>query len=136
MIKSFDKATATAIGKEVEAAIEAIAAKHGLTFQRGNGKFSADSFRISNIEFGIKATTASSAADKGRTRVNAAAENAYNLYSRIHNLPPVGTVFTKNREKLRILGWDTKKQKYPIMLENVDTGKTYKAPIDFVKGVA
>jgi len=55
-IQSFDKASVTAFQKEVDVALKALAAKHGVILAKHSGRFSPDKFNVS-IEF--KAQTVS-----------------------------------------------------------------------------
>lgn len=117
------------IAKDVSVALEAIAAKHGLSFKRGGGKFNHDSFKIASIEFIV------GSADKvGKVeRVSPAQKNAYEVYGVTFNgLPPLGTTFRDGSALLTIVGWNTKAPKNPVMLEDAK-GKGFKAPLGYVK---
>lgn len=59
-IQSFDKASVTAFQKEVDVAMKALAAKHGVDLVKNSGRFSPDKFGLS-IEFKARTVTASGA---------------------------------------------------------------------------
>lgn len=133
-IKNFDKISVELVAAEVEAAVAAIAAKHGLTFTRGRGRYGNDHFRIANIEFQVAGDSAAAGGKKPKGVATKRQELAYES-ARIFDkwLPALGTIIKDGRQELKIYGWNPRAPKNPILLLDVATGKTFKAPTGWLK---
>lgn len=129
-----NRAQANAIAKDVAAALDAIAKKHGLTYTRGGGKFDDSMFRISNIQFDVPASSDVPLGKKPKGVATAKQIDCYNWYrNTLHkDLPEIGAVIVDRRATLRVTGWNTKAKKNPIMLVDVDNGTSWHGPAAWV----
>jgi hypothetical protein len=59
----------------------------------------------------------------------------YKHYEKSLNLPPLGTVFKLDGEPHKIIGFNTRSRKYPIMGEEVNTGKKYKFSVEAIRNL-
>lgn len=117
-----DRALANKIGKELEEAAIKIAKKYpGVTAVAKGGRFDSTTFG-KKIEFRMKDAS-------GRTREEA----AWDLHAESYGLD-VTLLGTTVRGK-KIVGLDLKKHKYPVILIDEKTGKSYKAPVSSFAGV-
>lgn len=97
---------------EMEAALEEVAKKHGLTARRGNVRFTSDNF---NVKFDVARVT------EGGDAVTPEM-TALKLYH--PNL--VGKTFNDRGEKIQFVGYNRSAHKYPLLFKNLSNGKVYK----------
>jgi len=118
-----DRATLRMLREEFQAAINAVAAAHGLTADLGNIRYNTEGTSFSTkmtVETGGKADVADRKADK-------AADN-FKRYAVLEGLESsdFGKVFNyAGKTGLRIVGYNTRAKKYPISLEDA-SGRGYK----------
>ena len=105
-----DKAQAKLVQTEAHEAVKAVFAKHGLRISGGSAKFDDASFSIT-----IKGQS-TSPADHAVTWAN---------YAPVFGLPVdgFGAVITLNRKQFRITGLDLNRRSFPVVTQDVATGK-------------
>lgn len=117
----FDKDTIAQIRNDVNVALAAVAAKHGVTFNVGVIRFTTDSFRctltaaasnpvtgtVESLEYKELRTT-------GRRILGLSEADLSKTYSS----RTLGTV--------KFVGYHSRKHKYPFIVETVNTKKRYK----------
>ena len=116
-ISSFNKANLKALRVDFQVAIDAIAAKHGLTGKLGNIRFGA-------TDFTVKLTVETSGAGEAKVEKDA---GSFHRYAKNAGLSPedFGKEFTYSGKTLKIVGYNTRAKKYPISLEDT-RGHKYK----------
>ncbi len=117
-IKQFDRATAKAIGEELEEAARKVAAKHGLECRYRGGTFAADAF-TAKIEFGVGSF------DDIRAKKD---EDEFRSFASVYGLEAddFGKEITYAGRKFTLCGLATRSVKMPILAKH--GGKTYKLP--------
>lgn len=117
MITKFDKPTLNALRPEINAALQEVAAKHGITIKLGNGTY-----------------TSVSADFKVSLKVEGAAESELDNWALFHDLPKglFGRTFKSGGETYTISGVKPRSSKFPILATN-SQGKTYKFPVETVR---
>lgn len=117
--------TCKILNAEVETALKAIAAKHGLTIKINGGRFTATSF-TPRVEFLVPG-------DNGADKRD---ENAWNTLAQFYGLDPtwLGKVFTAiNDEKYRVVGLAQGRSKNIVKVVRVRDNSPRVAPVGFVK---
>jgi hypothetical protein len=101
-----DKKLAKLVQEEAVAALEAIAASHGMTV-RGHGGSLADISMILKFEF--------KTADAGA--ISAKEKTDFELYCSLFNLTPsdYGATFVNSGKTYKVVGFDMKRRKFPIV---------------------
>jgi hypothetical protein len=99
--------------EEAKAALKEIAEKHGLDFKPAKSLYNARGFTIRG-EFALREIG-------GLARDQA----EFNQFCRSYGLMPedYGAEITVNREAVKLVGLALKRPKYPLILENLSTGK-------------
>jgi hypothetical protein len=113
------------IQAEVETALQAIAAKHGLTVKLNGGRFTTSSF-APKVEFLVPG------AIDGGTRK---AEDAWNTLAKLYGLNPawLGKDFTaRDGDKYRVMGLLPGRTKNVVKLARVRDNRALVAPVGFV----
>ena len=105
-----DRSTCQAIAAEAMAALEAVAARHGLTVSQERGTFDP-----ANFTFKAKFTA--------QTANGAPADFARNAQAL--GLPPgcYGTEIRHNGNRVKIVGFELRRRKYPVLVELEDGAK-------------
>jgi len=93
-------------------ALKAIAEKHGLDIKVGNMTYTADDI---NVKVTLRLDDAESPLVK-----------AYNTYKDLENLPPINTIISVNGKKIKVVGYNTRARKYPIVIKDVKNHQEYK----------
>ena len=116
-VNTFNKANLRALRVDFQSAIDAVAAKHGLTGKLGNIRFGA-------TDFTCKMTVETSGAAEVKTNNDA---KDFRLYAEMSGLSAddFGKEFKYSGKTLKIIGYNTRAKKYPISLEDT-RGKKYK----------
>lgn len=110
---AFDKRTCDTIASDIEAALAAVATKHGVIIQRGGGKFNDRTFTLKLLV---------------ELQGEAGAEAAKREFARdcdLFGLTPecYGVVFGG---QYRLTGIDLRKREYPLIGERISDGKRFK----------
>lgn len=105
----FSKKSATDLSAEFKAALEVVCKKHGLTLEMGNGKFSPSEF---SKKFTVKTASAPSQ------------EDIFSDHLKLFHPKLVGQEIRISGTTYKIVGFDRKKRKRDIIIEDV-TGKRY-----------
>lgn len=126
-LKQFDGTSVRKIHDEVRAALEPIAEKYGLVLDRKGSSYRRDALPVM-MQFLIKET------DEDGNALGASAKD-FKKYAVMFGLKAddLGREFVTHGETFRITGLKPKSQKYPVLGENVRTGKTFKFPVETVK---
>lgn len=126
-LKQFDGTSVAKITAEVRAALEPIAEKYGLVLDRKGSTYRRDALPVM-LQFLIKTTDADG-------NVLTVAAKDFQRYALMFGLQAddLGREFEAQGESFRITGLKPKSRKYPVLGENVRTGKTFKFPVAAVK---
>ena len=125
-VTKFGRANVRAILEECRKALEPIAERHGLTLDRNGKTYQLDAlpvmFQLLVKEIGADGQEMTT---DGKAFVRHAAQ---------FDLKPedLGTEFTDTRGTFRIIGLLPKSWKFPILVEDVQTGKKLKFPSERV----
>jgi hypothetical protein len=120
-ITSFDRTTMRALGREIEDAVAAVAAKHGISLKYAGGTFDANNFTMK--------IAGATIAQNGDVITKAHAD--FEKYAPIFGLAPtdLGRQFrTPAGKEYRISGLKPASSKFPVLATQVGTGKTFKFP--------
>lgn len=112
------KSDARAIHEEVNAAMAVIAEKRGLVFRKANARFGSDSFGT-KVEF----------AEVNGSGAATAEELDWKRSAHLFGLDPLflGMTFTDySGRTFKVVGLKPRSKKYPVLAENVATGKRFK----------
>jgi hypothetical protein len=114
-VTKFDRKTCRTVSADAEEALEAVAAKFGLTLKRESGRFSHDSF-TAKFTFAVVAADGSGApADFARkARMLGLPEDCY------------GKQFVTGTGTYEVTGLNLRAKKYPVLGKRVRDGKTFK----------
>jgi len=126
-IKTFDSTSVRVIMDECETALKAIAEKHGLTLDRKGRTYRRDSLPVM-FQFLTEELDANGNAMDSRAK-------DFIKYASLYGLSEGDFLaeFRSNGETFRICGFKPRARKYPVLAENVRTGKTFKFPAERVK---
>lgn len=122
-MKSFTSSDLKTIRNDIETSLEDVAKKHGIVIKIGSIKYSADQFHTKLDAF---------IPDINTQNMNARQiEGLKNLknYGRFYNVTEndFGKTFTDgNGQKFKFIGLMPSRPKYPVIGEDVKTGKIYK----------
>lgn len=122
-ITSFTKTTARSLGEEATRELAALCAKHGLSVSYAGGSFDGGSFTMK-----VKFTTEAAQSDPTLSSEG----RYYEMMREIEGLPPLGTVIIADGRRVKIIGYNSRAPKMPIMLEGED-GRRMKAAPSYVK---
>ena len=115
----FDKATVRMISNEAEAALEAVAAKYGMTISRGNGRFSPDRLTV-KFDFCQSSETGAPADFAQKATMLGLPEECF------------GAVFLSNGTRYTVTELNLRRRKYPVSGTGPKGGR-YKFTADTVK---
>jgi len=126
-ITEFDRTSCRALMDECEKALGPIAEKYGLTLDRKGKTYRRDSLPVM-FQFLVKELDANGNAMDSRAM-------DFLKYAALYGLSKDDFLaeFRSNGELFRITGFKPRAVKYPVLAENVRTGKTYKFPAERVK---
>lgn len=126
-IKAMDRATVRQINKEAEKAMREIAEKYGLVLEPKTARYT-NSDVVLKFKCLVKETT-----EDGEV-LDTDAKNL-KRYAFRHGLgeDAYGKEFVQAGDTFRITGYKPKGRKYPIIAENVKTGKKYKFPLTSIQ---
>jgi len=126
-ITSFDTRLARVIIDECRDALAPIAEKYGLTLDRKGSNYRPDALPVM-LQFLIKEV------DSSGVTVDARGKD-FKRYAMAFGLKPsdLGREFSTFQGTYRICGLKPRSDKYPVLAEDVRTGKTYKFPPEVVK---
>jgi hypothetical protein len=121
-ITSFEKSDVLAISAEVKAALQVIADKYGITLSPKGRTYRRDAMPVF-FEFTITAVSADG-------QVLSREAQDFQKYAAEFTFEPtdLGREFTNRGETFRIVGLKPNAHAYPILGQNVKTGKVYKFP--------
>jgi hypothetical protein len=119
-ITTFDKLTVRKITDECGKALEAIAVKYGLKLDRKNCSYMVDEMPVAYRLLTVTPDENGNALD--------ADGKEFRKYAAMFGLKPadLGREFTSRGEKFRICGLKSRSPKFPVLAENIRTGKVYK----------
>jgi hypothetical protein len=122
-MEEFDKDTIKNLRVEIDAALAAIAVKHGIQIRAGNATFSPE-FMTMKLEF--------STLQNGKPVTKEA--EALKLYAPSLGLTPehLAKNFVISGVTYRLVGFCPRKQKFPMVCERTSDGKRYGLPEDVV----
>lgn len=126
-IKEFTNPIVRKLMDECEEALRPIAEKYGLTLDQKGRTYRRDALPVM---FQLLVTEK----DEDGNALSAMAKDFQNM-APLFGLEPddLGKEFTRAGKTFRITGLKPRSRKYPVLAENVKTGKTYKFPAETVK---
>jgi hypothetical protein len=104
---------------EIEAALETVGARNGMSITAGNATYDGDGFRIK-----VEARLVGAASKDAKT---------YDLYRDMYRLPLLGARFSLGGRTYETIGLRTKNRKKPILVRREDNGKEYKISLDMLR---
>jgi hypothetical protein len=112
MITQFDKTTCRLLAAEIEAALAAVAAKHGLTIKPAGGTFSANEFST-KVKFALSDSNPA-AADAERTE--------FAKYAHFYGLTAdqYGATIRTSQGDVTLIGFAASRPKFPIKVRTAD----------------
>ena len=123
MVKQFTGAVCEAMAKEMVEALQAIAKKHGVNIKKGRGSYTATNwtckFEVSVVN-GSGEVMTKERIELEKFGAGVGLKDAY------------GKVFELQGKRFKVIGLSLNKPKYPVIGEEVGTGKRYKFTIDSV----
>jgi hypothetical protein len=130
-IEVMDKAQAVMLGEEMMAAANAIASKYGLEVKRGSGKYDSNEYKMNSVVFFVPSGSGSGMIPSKENKL----AQMWELKRGGYGLDDVnvGDVFrNRDGQDVKLVGWDSKKRKYPVIYENLSKGGQYKTtPLSF-----
>jgi len=116
MVKEFDKKTLKTLRQDIDSALKSVADKHGLSLMLGNIRFNEHSF-TGKLEARVTENPGepTMAAD-------------FKALSMSYGIPAscLHRIVTLNGKRYKIVGLKPRNRKYPIICENVASGKRFK----------
>jgi len=129
-IAEFNKDNLDILRRDINAALAAVGAKHGIGMKIGNIRFNRDSF-TTKLDAAVLIPGAT-AADSQFAKYAA----DYKRYAPLYGYPIAllnnGQV-TYNGKNYTILGYNSRGKRYPIIARGVGDGKVYKLPESAVR---
>jgi hypothetical protein len=124
-ITNFDKVSCRILSRDIEAALGAVASRHGIIVKPGRGTYTGGHFTL-KIE-------CSTVGQDGV--VNSKEAEDFKTYATLHDLQPedLGKTVTFSFEKYTITGMRPKATRFPILAKRVRDGKVYCLPVDGVR---
>jgi hypothetical protein len=115
-VERFDKKTVGLIGAMMWSMVQAFASTRGLTVKQERGKYTTDTYTWS-VTF--------------RTMTEAGAPGEFATAASRVGLPvdSWGKIFGSGGNRYKIVDIKTRNRKYPVIAEQVGTGKRYKFPV-------
>jgi len=126
-ITRFERANVSAIMDECEKALQEIAERHGVTLDRKGRTYRRDALPVM-FQFLIREVDDNGNEMDSKARDFVRVASAYGL-----SADDYLAEFTDNGRTFRITGLNTRARGYPVLAEDVRTGKTYKFPAGRVK---
>ena len=124
-ISTIDRSTCRSLSEEIEKALQPLAEKYGLKITRGNA-----SYGDSNLT--LKVNVATVAADG--TAVTKEAESFKMNAERFGlHADDLGRTFDCRGRQVRLIGAKPRSPKYPLLVEEVDSGKVFKFTAEGVR---
>lgn len=116
IINRFDKATAKRLLDEVIAALQPLAAHHGLEIRPKGGQF-RDVALTMRLEFGVQQTADGTSKDQVE----------FEQHCSFYGLQPehFGATFTTGTTTFRLVGFAPRRRSKPYIAERVEDGKRY-----------
>lgn len=113
-LSSFNPKACDVVAKEMLAALDAVAQKYGLIFERGNGKYTADTF---TLPITAKVTGGGTLEDVQR--------RDFVKHCVLYDMKPeeFGLAFTAKGDSYKIIGFDLKRPKFCIKTIRQSDGK-------------
>jgi hypothetical protein len=123
-IEKFDRATCRIVQDRVDEALTAVAAEFGLTYKRGSGRFSPDSFSAKS-EFTVAG---------GQTQKDTGRANDYEFYAQLNGIEhKLGDKVSVLGKSFIIKGWRAKAPKRPVVVTSCEDGKDYVLSVQHLK---
>ena len=119
-ITNFDRNQVRTVNEEIKSALEAIAAKHGISFRMGNIRYNNSNFNA-KFEMAVVGET-------GEAITKEATD--FNRYRALKGINAVlGDLVVMSGARYEVVGYKARSSKYPILVKSLDDGKTYKISI-------
>lgn len=126
-ITTFSRSDVRSINEEMEAAVQAVAKRYGLKIEVGNTRFSS-----TEINTKLKVSVVNTKTGVGMTKE----AKAYELIAPQKGIRvKLGEEIPIRGKRFIVKGWNTRSPKYPIVAEEVGSGKTYKMSANSLIGM-
>lgn len=130
-IKNIDRNTAIMLGDEVMEAVNKIAAKYGLEAKRGSGRYDDNEYKLNSVTLFVSSGSGTGMIPSKENKLAVMWNIKRGQYG-MDNIN-VGDELTNYKgEKIKLIGWDSKKRKYPVIYQNLTKGGQFKSdPMNF-----
>lgn len=127
-IKSLDRKVVKEIRNEINLALLKVTKKYGVNFTLGTIRFDSGEMR------GKLTGTVPAIVEKKKQVKKDNAPNEWRIQAPFFGFKgdEYGKTFYGRNKELRVVGLNRKAKRYPVKLVDVKTGKTFKAPVDYV----
>jgi hypothetical protein len=117
MITNIDRATCKVLREEMEAALQAVATKHGIQIKSKNGSFSPTMFTL-KFEASVIGTGGVAETQE---------RQAYKQLCQVYGLKAewLDKTFNHGTDTYTVVGLNTRKHKRPVLCKQTGNGKTY-----------
>jgi hypothetical protein len=124
-ITGFDRTSCRILSRDIEEALQAIAAKHGIVIRPGRGTFSGGHFTLK-----VECSTVSQDGT-----VNSKEAEDFKRYAALYSLQAddLGKTITLSFERYTIGGIRPKATRFPILAKRVKDGRVFCLPVDGVR---
>lgn len=121
------KQQAVQMGDEVMEAVKLIAEKYGMDVKRGSGRYGDSEYKLNNITFYEKGDTNSKYSSTDEDLMGRMYESMKYRHEQLVDTN-AGDVYysSRNNMEMKIVGWKTRNRKYPILVQEVKSGKLFK----------
>lgn len=112
------------LSAEIMDAVNAIAVRHGFAVKKGGVVFGEGMLKINNIVLEKPVTVGSASV----VRPAYVGQREFDNYKGVYGLSGIsmGDQYTEGSNVFELIGFKTSAPKYPILVKNIGTGKTYK----------
>jgi hypothetical protein len=119
-MERFDRQTLRILSRDVEDALEELGVKHEVTFRMAGGSFAQDA---NTAKLKLEITM-------NNSDLPSQMEQEYHQHMSYYNLPPFGASLHLHGKNYKAVGFKSRNRKYPLIMENTDTGGKFKFPLD------
>lgn len=127
MIEALNKNNVTDILKRAVNVLNNHFKEEGIEFRSKGGKFD-------DVEALLKLSM-NVVSDNAKEKKNDKNMNEWNMYAAMYNLPKdgIGKTFKSGGSEFKICGIEPRKHKYPVIAEEINTGKKYKFSMEQIR---
>lgn len=121
-----DRTKCALVSKEIQSAIAEVLERHGLDLVGVRGSYS-------DVGVDYKVTLTEKADESLGYNPNTREAQVYVEAASVYDLPPLGTVIVLKDSEYRIVGWNNRAQKMPVIATRLSDGGSVKISEDAVR---